>query len=231
MSSSSSIFTEALSLSTCTNVLEQYQQYNLGYGFSGIPHLDQPTSTKYFPLRKCWRALSDELIELLKKELWSFLDFNSEAICGGKDGHIEVKNNFRLYESEYGIVKPHRDLPMCGDDTHTCLIYLTDSFVGGNLTVEDEHDLNPITYVPKIGYCIIYPKHIIHYTDEQYDGNKIILLSDLRITRAIAPLVVSTAAATVAVVAAAAAMVVDNTIVVPLVVVAAAVVTAVVVDI
>ena len=215
-------------MSTCTNVLEQYQQFHSGYGFSGIAHLDQPTSTKYFPLRKCWRALSDELIELLKKELWTFLNLNSEAICGGKDGHIEVKNNFRLYESEYGIVKPHRDLPMCGDDTHTCLIYLTDSFMGGNLTVEDEHDLNPITYVPKIGYCIIYPKHIIHYTDEQYDGNKIILLSDLRITSTVAPLVVATAA-TVAVVAAA-AVVVDITAVVPLVVVAA-VVAAVVVDI
>ena len=145
----SSIFTEALSLTTCETVLEQYKQFNTGYGYSSIQHLSQPTTTQYFPIRKCWRQLSDELIELLKQELWTFLDVNSVAICG-EGGAIEVKNNFRLYESEYGIVKPHRDLPMCGDDTHTCLIYLTDSFEGGHLTVEDEQDLNPITYVPKV---------------------------------------------------------------------------------
>ena len=223
-----SIFTEALSLTTCDTVLEKYKQFSTAYGYrksiGSILHLSQPTSTQYFPIRKCWRDLPDDLIEQLKRELLTFLDINSVAICGGEGGHIEVKNNFRLYESEYGIVKPHRDLPMCGDDTHTCLIYLTDSFVGGNLTVEDEQDLNPITYVPKIGYCIIYPKHTLHYTDEQYDGHKIILLSDLRITRAVVPIVVAAA------VVAAAVVMADITAVVPIVVVAA-VVAAVVVEI
>ena len=228
----SSIFTEALSLTTCDTVLEKYKQFSTAFDYrqstSNLLHVSPHVSTRYFPIRKCWRDIPEDLIELLKIELLAFLVVNSQTICGGEGGHIEVKDNFRLYESDYGIVKPHRDLPMCGDDTHTCLIYLTDTFEGGNLSVEDEQDLNPITYTPKIGYCIIYPKHTIHYTDEQHDGSKIILLSDLRITRAVAPIVV--AVATVAVVSA--AVVMDMTAVVPIVaVVAAAVVAAVELDI
>ena len=73
---------------------------------------------------------------------------------------------------------------MCGDDTHTCLIYLTDDFVGGFLTVEDDINI-PTQFTPKVGFCVIYPKSSIHYTDDQYDGTKIILLADLRITRAV----------------------------------------------
>ena len=71
---------------------------------------------------------------------------------------------------------------MCGDDTHTCLIYLTDDFIGGFLTVEEgeeeEEDNNvnidmmnvaavasnlPLTittFVPRTGYCVIYPKGV-----------------------------------------------------------------------
>ena len=78
---------------------------------------------------------------------------------------------------------------MCGDDTHTCLIYLTDDFYGGFLTVEDNS--NVTTFHPQKGFCVVYPKGVIHYTDEQHDGIKIILLADLRITLCEAVLLVT----------------------------------------
>ena len=85
----------------------------------------------------------------------------------------------RIYLSNFGTIQPHYDVPMCYDDTHTCLIYLTDDFIGGNLTIEYDNKKN--TYIPKKMNGVIFPKYVMHYTDELIKGEKIILLLDLKI--------------------------------------------------
>jgi hypothetical protein len=107
---------------------------------------------------------------------------------------IPNSNNIRIYQSNYGVVLPHKDIPTYQHDTHTCLIYLTDNFTGGVLSVKlprslehieeygenDKKHLN-ITPEPRINYGIIFPKETIHYTDELLEGNKLILLVDCQI--------------------------------------------------
>eukprot|EP01036_Dinobryon_divergens_P032739 gene32739-42393_t len=149
------MFTEALSKNTCQSVLEKFNEARPSIMCASIRF------NLTFPIRTCWRDIPVEMVLSLK---------------------IELKEI--LYESTYGIVQPHRDIAMCGDDTHTCLIYLTDDFTGGFLTVEDNNNTSttlsnsPVTFAPRTGYCVIYPKGVIHYTDEQHDGVKIILLAD-----------------------------------------------------
>ena len=104
------------------------------------------------------------------------------------------ENNIRIFQSNYGITQPHCDFPTYASDTHTCLIYLTDDFSGGVLSVKlprkdthirefgspELHHLN-ITPEPRAMYGIIFPKNTIHYTNELLEGDKIILLIDCQI--------------------------------------------------
>jgi hypothetical protein len=124
------------------------------------------------------RDIPEELASLLCLEIHELLTINMSHL-NNKSSTLEVKSNLRIYESHYGIVRPHCDIPMCGDDTHTCLIYLTEDFVGGVLSIQFETAI--VTFMPKIGHAIVYPKHVIHYTDEQLEGEKVILLVDVRI--------------------------------------------------
>jgi len=140
-----------------------------------------------FPLRRQIREIPDILAQELSRQLKITMSnyytlFKPNA------------KNIRIYQSNYGIIKSHRDIPSYPGDTHTCLIYLTDEFVGGVLSVklprEDEHiqeygspelrHLN-ITPEPRAMYGILFPKHTIHYTDELLEGDKIILLIDCQV--------------------------------------------------
>ena len=79
-------------------------------------------------------------------------------------------------------------------DTHTCLIYLTDDFYGGNLSVkvprsqthinqfdEPEKKHLTVTVEPRQSYGLIFPKNYVHFNDELLGGDKIILLVDCEI--------------------------------------------------
>jgi len=140
-----------------------------------------------FPLRKSVREIPGELADELCKQLLItmqqyFIDFKPN------------KNNIRLYLSNYGVVAPHKDKPVYPGDTHTLLIYITDDFDGGilsvklprsNLHLEEYGDKEKkyivITPEPRINYGVLFPKNIIHYTNELINGNKLILLIDCEI--------------------------------------------------
>lgn len=122
-----------------------------------------------FPLRRQIRELPDELTTQLTNQLNTTMSqyytyFNTNS------------NNVRIYESNYGIILPHKDIPSYANDTHTCLIYLTDNFNGGVLSIKqprsEEHidkygesDKKHITVTPepRICYGVIFPKNNIHY--------------------------------------------------------------------
>ena len=78
-----------------------------------------------FPERKHLRELPDELLFRLHNELRVVL----------QDYYFIHLDNVRIFESNYGVVKPHVDVSMNGS-THTCIIYLTDDYEGGTLSIK-----------------------------------------------------------------------------------------------
>ncbi len=141
----------------------------------------------YFPKRRVLKDLPVEITNLLKKELeittaQYYLKF------------VPNTDYIRIYHSNYGIVKPHKDIPSDPKFTHTCLIYLTDEFYGGVLSVkiprsethiethgEPEKKNLTITMEPRVSYGAIFQKDLIHFNDELLGGDKIILLVDCEI--------------------------------------------------
>ena len=149
-------------------------------------NLNGVSGSSIFPLRKQVRELPQEISNELIKQLITTMSQYYVVFTPNQ-------NNIRIYFSNYGIVKPHVDKPVYPDDTHTCLIYITDDFNGGNLTIKlpttniiKKTDnikgkfLN-ITCEPRICYGVIFPKNTIHFTDELLSGNKLILLIDCKI--------------------------------------------------
>ena len=177
------IYKSLLSHDLCGDILDFCKQK--------IVNITMITASNKFPPRKQIRDLPTDIISDIEKSLRTTL-YNYYT-------SFEIKNNYRVYYSDFGTIKPHYDVPMCGDDTHTCLIYLTDDFEGGVLTIkkpyrdnlyEDNlHEDNlyednlyeDITFKPMKTYGVIFPKEYIHYTDELINGNKYILLVDLKI--------------------------------------------------
>jgi hypothetical protein len=127
-------------------------------------NLEFVKGSSVFPLRRQLRELPDELAMMLMRELYT-------SINGYFTKFIPNGNNIRIYQSNYGIVLPHKDVATYQYDTHTCLIYLTDEFTGGVLSVKiprtNEHieeygekekkHLN-ITPEPRMNYGIIFSK-------------------------------------------------------------------------
>jgi hypothetical protein len=149
--------------------------------------LEYVKGSSAFPLRRQIREIPDILAQELARQLKITMSQYYTVIEPNE-------KNIRIYQSNYGITKPHRDIPSYPGDTHTCLIYLTDEFTGGVLSVklprEEGHiqeygspelrHLN-ITPEPRAMYGILFPKHTIHYTDELLEGDKIILLIDCKV--------------------------------------------------
>ena len=149
--------------------------------------LEYVKGSSAFPLRRQIREIPDNLAKELARQLQITMS-NYYTVFEPNE------KNIRIYQSNYGITQPHRDIPSYPGDTHTCLIYLTDDFTGGVLSVklprEEAHiqeygspelkHLN-ITPEPRAMYGILFPKHTIHYTDELLEGDKIILLIDCRV--------------------------------------------------
>ncbi len=93
----------------------------------------------------------------------------------------------KYYSHEYGAVKPHYDINHDNMSNYTLLIYMTDDFEGGKLSIkckrtDEDRALsqsnfyhNVYTITPKIGYGIIFKKEYLHWAEECY-GNKNFLL-------------------------------------------------------
>jgi len=149
--------------------------------------LEYVKGSSAFPLRRQIREIPDVLAQELSSQL-------KITMSNYYTMFEPNKKNIRIYQSNYGIILPHRDIPSYPGDTHTCLIYLTDKFVGGVLSVKlprkETHILEfglpelrhlNITPEPRVMYGIIFPKDTIHYTDELLEGDKIILLIDCKV--------------------------------------------------
>jgi hypothetical protein len=91
----------------------------------------------------------------------------------------------RIYYSDFGEVKPHKDVTIKDNYNYTLLIYLSDNFDGGKITVkvpiEEIKKHYYVTPEPRKCYGILFPKDCIHYTDELYTGGKYILLLDCQV--------------------------------------------------
>ena len=101
---------------------------------------------------------------------------------------ITIDPNVRLYNQPYGSVKPHIDKSHDSKSNYAMLIYLTDNFNDGKLSIKikrtpdemvqyknNEHD-KIFTFRPMRGYGIIFDKNLLHYASEVYDNNKNFLL-------------------------------------------------------
>lgn len=123
------------------------------------------------------------------------LKYVRESILTTLSGYFtDLKINYiRIYRHECGETKRHRDISLDGKSNFTVLIYLTDDFEGGKLTLRTRKDENEIkatdpekkyfhfTLEPKVGYGIVFPKHLEHWAAELV-GKKEIILVDLETT-------------------------------------------------
>lgn len=92
----------------------------------------------------------------------------------------------RYYKHEYGAVKPHRDINHDNKSNYTLLIYLSDDFEGGQLSIKTIRLEEELLFQPEMhhkvfkikplrGYGVIFKKEELHWADECY-GDKIFLL-------------------------------------------------------
>ena len=142
------------------------------------PQLFSMNGSNLFPQRKQLRDFTSELSDKVINEVNIVLSnyFNNFHI---------YDNNMRIYYSDFGEVKPHKDVTIRDNYNHTLLIYLSDNFDGGKITVkvpiEEIKKHYYVTPEPRKCYGIIFPKDCIHYTDELYTGGKYILLLDCQV--------------------------------------------------
>lgn len=135
--------------------------------------------------RQC-RNLPDDLSREVIRQV--------QVCLSGYYADIKLRDNARIYGSDYGVVRPHRDVPIYSSDNCTILIYLTDDFNGGALTVKTPRSAEHIaqhgqpekghiytSVEPRICYGVVFMKDNIHYTDELLGSNKVILLLDAAI--------------------------------------------------
>ena len=104
---------------------------------------------------------------------------------------LRIDSNARLYSQTFGGIKPHTDANRDGVSTHTLLIYLTDDFDNGKLSIRtkrsDEEKLahepnmhhKVFTFAPRKGYGVLFDKSLVHWADEVYTGSKNFLLVSL----------------------------------------------------
>lgn len=102
---------------------------------------------------------------------------------------LQIDPNARLYNQRFGEIKPHFDKNHDGVSNYTCLIYLTDDFTHGKLSVKVKRSKEEIeesnkhhkvfTLEPRVGYGVIFSKDWLHWAEEVYDGSKNFLLIHL----------------------------------------------------
>lgn len=96
---------------------------------------------------------------------------------------IEFENYCRYYNHVYGAVKPHTD--SLGPAQYTLLIYLSDDFEEGELSVKikrSELDTYPelkhkvFKFEPRKGYGIVFRKEFLHWAEEVTAEKKFLLV-------------------------------------------------------
>lgn len=102
------LYKNVLSNGLCDELIEYFNAVKF--------RLISVSASPNFPPRKHLRNIPDDLHAKIKTEIYANLNKYYEE--------LSLKDNIRIYYSDFGIVKSHVD-------THTCLIYLTDDFTGG----------------------------------------------------------------------------------------------------
>ena len=104
---------------------------------------------------------------------------------------IKVSTDARFYNHQFGGTKPHKDGNRDGVSNYTLLLYLTDNFDDGKLSIktkrseEERLECNSdkfhkiFTITPKIGYGVIFNKNLTHWAADVLEGNKNFLLIHL----------------------------------------------------
>ena len=104
---------------------------------------------------------------------------------------LRLDPNARFYSHQFGSVKPHKDGNHDGLCNYTLLIYLSDEFEGGKLSIkmkrsmEEMREAEPdkkhkvFTFNPMMGYGVVFSKDLLHWADELFEGEKNILLIHL----------------------------------------------------
>jgi hypothetical protein len=103
---------------------------------------------------------------------------------------LKIDPNVRLYSQIYGSIKPHTDKSHDGLCNYTLIIYLTDDFDDGALSIKmkrtkEELKIDPnmkhkvFTIKPIVGYGVIFNKELLHWASEVYMGSKNICIIHL----------------------------------------------------
>lgn len=172
----SPLYKAILSEETVADLLTYYNTHNDTAAVSA--------NSAIFPSRRRVDCLPEELTTRVVRECQ--VTMSSYFVA------FEVYNP-RIYGQNYGITKPHRDASLDGRATHTLLIYLTDSFEGGVLSIKTprtekhvevygrpEHRHIVHTMEPRKGYGVLFQKVDLHYTDELISNSeKVIMLLDI----------------------------------------------------
>lgn len=141
-------------------------------------NLKSMNGSNLFPQRKQLRNIDIDLCDKVINEI--------NITMSNYYNNFQIdSNNIRIYYSDFGTVKPHKDVTIKDKHNSTLLIYLSDNFDGGNITVkipiEEISKHYYVTPEPRKSYGILFPKECIHYTDELYNGSKYILLLDCQV--------------------------------------------------
>lgn len=102
-----------------------------------------------------------------------------------------IDPNARFYSHQIGGIKPHTDSNHDNICNYTMLLYLTDDFDDGKLSIKtkrseaeklleepDKHH-RVFTFTPKQGYAVIFSKSLLHWANNVYEGQKNFLLIHL----------------------------------------------------
>lgn len=98
-------------------------------------------------------------------------------VLGNDFINLSIDPNGRLYSHLYGGIKKHTDVSHDGKSDYTMLIYLTDDFEGGNLSIESNNKV--FSFMPKKGYGIIFNKKLVHWASDVIHGSKNFLIVHL----------------------------------------------------
>ena len=104
---------------------------------------------------------------------------------------LQIDPNGRFYNHQYGGVKPHKDGCHDGKSNYTLLLYITEGFDDGRLSIKMKRTDDEIqqseqdkfhkvfTFNQRKGYGVIFKKDLLHWANDNYVGDKNFLLIHL----------------------------------------------------
>lgn len=124
----------------------------------------------------------------LKSQDYKDLCINLKVTLRDYFPDLRLDPNARLYSQSYGSIKPHLDKNHDGVSNYTLLLYLTDNFDDGRLSIKMKRSFQEMqesepnkfhktfTFKPLRGYGIIFNKNLLHWASDIFSGIKNFLL-------------------------------------------------------